>query len=317
LGTGRADSAFELSPAPGAPQTGGGDGKISATTAAGDLSFESTARLARTSDSQAGHASLNMDSSGTGTSDTGAAAFGSPGFGSAPTTPILQAVTGPSPTGSAGSGFSGGGAGQSDPSSTASGQPDSSPQISSGTAGGGGTPDGSGLPGGSPSGGTPGADAGGESGQGGGGSADPSSGGGGMPSFAQSSDGSSNGNFTRRRWGYSSSQATIGFEHDVTIWIGARAIVVGGQPPVPISRADSVQRLTALVVPAIDREARAWGRPPDHLYWVPNVKFVVSPGGNLPFERLRPVIERHGLVSSVDYELEMGRPPQSFESWTR
>ncbi|HEV8001561.1 MAG TPA: hypothetical protein VGP63_16865 [Planctomycetaceae bacterium] len=315
-GSGRADAAFELSPAPGAPRTGGGDGKVSATTAAGDLNFESTARLAGAADSQAGHASLNM-----GPSDTRAAGFGSPGFGSAPTTPILQAGTGPSPSGSAGtgfsgSGFSGGGAGQSDPSSTGSGQPDSSPQISSGTAGGGGTPDGSGLPGGSPSGGSPGADAGGESGQGGGGSADPSSGGG-IPSFGPSSDGSSNGNFTRRRWGYSSSQATIGFEHDVTIWIGARAIVVGGQPPVPISRADSVQRLTALVVPAIDREARAWGRPPDHLYWVPNVKFVVSPGGNLPFERLRPVIERHGLVSSVDYCLEPDSPRQTFQSWVQ
>ena len=324
-GIGRADAAFQLSPAPGTPRTGGGDGKVN--EAAGDVNFESIARQARASDSQAGHASLNA----------GSPDAVSGGFGSAPTTPIASAGSGLPPlipvgggmpgsgspnngssgSGFSGGGFSGGGAGQADPSSTASGQPGSAPQISSGMAGGGGTPDGSGLPGGSPSGGSPGADPGGESGQGGGGSADPSSGGGGMPSFGQSSDGSPNGSFARRRWGYSSSQASIGFEHDLTIWIGARAIVVGGQPPVPISRADSVQRLAALVVPAIDREARAWGRPPDHLYWVPNVKFVVSPGGNLPYERLRPVVERHGLVSSVDYCLEPDSPRQTFQSWVQ
>jgi hypothetical protein len=138
-----------------------------------------------------------------------------------------------------------------------------------------------------------------------------------MPSFRQSSDDAPNRDSTKHRWGYSSPQASIGFEHEVTIWVGARAIVVGGQPPVSINRAESTQRLAALVVPALDREARAWGRPPDHLYWVPNVKFVVSPGGNLTYERLRPLIERHGLVSSVEYCLEMESPRQTFQSWVQ
>jgi hypothetical protein len=138
-----------------------------------------------------------------------------------------------------------------------------------------------------------------------------------MPSFSQASDDAPPRSGAKRRWGYSSSQANIGFEHDVTIWIGARAIVVGGQPPLSITPAESTRRLAALVIPALDREARTWGRPPDHLYWVPNVKFVVSPGGNLPYERLRPTIERHGLVSSVDYRLELESPRQTFQSWVQ
>jgi len=44
---------------------------------------------------------------------------------------------------------------------------------------------------------------------------------------------------------------------------------------------------------------------------------VVSPGGNLPYERLRPVIEQHGLISSVDYCLEMESPRQTFQSWVQ
>jgi hypothetical protein len=172
------------------------------------------------------------------------------------------------------------------------------------------------LPGGSPSGASSGSDSGGEPGQSSGGSADGSEVAG-LTSSSHDSYDAPPRNGATRRWGYSSPQASIGFEHDVTIWIGARAIVVGGQPPIPINRAESPRRLAALVVPALDREARTWGRPPDHLYWVPNVKFVVSPGGNLPYERLRPAIERHGLVSSVDYQLELESPRQTFKSWVQ
>jgi hypothetical protein len=171
------------------------------------------------------------------------------------------------------------------------------------------------MPGGSPSSGGAESDSGGESGQ----------------STSDSSEGTESAGLVnrnhdsydsprrnvRRRWGYSNPQASIGFEHDVTVWIGSRAIVVGGQPPIPINRAESTQRLSRLVVPALDREARTWGRPPDHLYWVPNVKFVVSPGGNLPYERLVPVIERHGLVSSVEYSLELESPRQTFHAWVQ
>jgi hypothetical protein len=303
FGTGRTDSAFELLPPPGASRVGGtGDGKTGETTAAGELGFASGAGLNPATDSQPGDAALGSESG--------------------PLTPIVPAGSGASQPGvpDMGTGSGGLGGGTSDPSessATASGQPGSS-QFSPATADSGGSPGGSNLPGGVPSGGSAGADSGTDAGQSSSGSAnDSGAAGAGMPSFAQASDGPPGGNNTKHRWGYSSPQASIGFEHDVTIWIGARAIVVGGQPPLAINRTESIQRLTALVVPALDREARAWGRPPDHLYWVPNVKFVVSPGGNLPYEQLRPVIERHGLVSSVDYCLELESPRQTFQSWVQ
>ena len=138
-----------------------------------------------------------------------------------------------------------------------------------------------------------------------------------MPSFGRASEDPTAPRGAKRRWGYSSSQSSIGFEHDVTIRIGARSMVVGAQPPIAINGGESSARLAALVVPALDRDAQTWGRPPDHLYWVPSIRFVVSPGGNLPYERLWPALARHGLISSVDYELEMDRPGQSLETWTR
>jgi len=133
----------------------------------------------------------------------------------------------------------------------------------------------------------------------------------------QAGDDTPSMDFAKHHWGYSTPQANVGFDHDVTIWIGAHSIVVGGQQPILISRAESAQRLAAIVVPAMDREARTWGRPPAHHYWVPNVKFVISPGGNVPFERLRPLIERHGLLSTVEYRLELESPRQTFHSWVQ
>ncbi len=253
------------------------------------------------------------------------------------------------------SGGNGGGTGQPDALGSSSGQPAStalgsgtsgtpqaasdsgtaSPQGGSAFPGGptsgdpsGGAPggtSGSGTPsggspgdaaGGSPGGGSMGSD-GGDSGQSASASVDAKAGGGGGPSLGHGGDDTPDNSFAKHHWGYSTPQANVGFNHDVNVWIGAHAIVVGSQPPIPITRAESTQRLAALVVPALDREARTWGRPPDHLYWVPAVKFVVSPGGNVTYDRLRPVLERHGLISSVEYRLELESPRQTFHSWVQ
>jgi len=193
-----------------------------------------------------------------------------------------------------------------------------SPQGDSASSSGpsAGSPSGGAPGGGSPGGGSMGSD-GGDAGQSASGSVDASAGAGGMPSLGHGGDDTPDNSFATRHWGYSTPQAHVGFNHDVSVWIGAHSIVVGSQPPIPISRAESAPRLAALVVPALDREARTWGRPPDHLYWVPNVKFVVSPGGNLTYERLRPVMQRHGMVSSVEYRLELESPRQTFHSWVQ
>jgi hypothetical protein len=266
------------------------------------------------SQSRIGQAQTGQSQTGPSQTGPSQAAQSSSDFGSFPSTPILQAGSGASQPGSASDGIGGGASSQSQSSPPASGSTVSS-QAASESAGAG-APGGSALPGGSPSGGDPGSDGGGAAGQTSSGSDGEGSAAGLLNASHDSYDAPQRAG-VRRRWGYSSPQASIGFEHDVTIWIGARAIVVGEQPPISINRAESAQRLAALVVPTLDREARTWGRPPDHLYWVPSVKFVVSPGGNLPYERLRPLIERHGLVSSVDYQLELESPRQTFHTWVQ
>jgi hypothetical protein len=233
-------------------------------------------------------------------------------FGSSPSTPIVQsALAGSSLAGAQeGPAPASGAPNTTADSSGQSGPPQAAPMDGAAAA------DGSSVPGGSPGGSSPATDSGGEAGQ----SASASVDGANVPSLghvSQDSDDAPPRPGEHRRWGYSNPQASIGFEHDVTIWIGARAIAVGGQPPVAINQADSTRRLTAIVTSALNREAQTWGRPPDHLYWVPNVKFIVSPGGNLTYERLRPAIEQHGLVSSVDYRLEMESPRQTFQSWVQ
>jgi hypothetical protein len=108
----------------------------------------------------------------------------------------------------------------------------------------------------------------------------------------------------RHQWGMASPGATIGFERDVTIYVESHRIFVGGEPPISCGRGESNNALAAAVVAALDRDARTWGRPPDNFYWVPNVKFVISPGGNQHYERIHKAIIRHGLISSVDFRLD-------------
>lgn len=130
----------------------------------------------------------------------------------------------------------------------------------------------------------------------------------GMPTFGFNMDAdpsaAKSSRSVRHQWGMASPGATIGFERDVTIYVESHRIYVGGEPPIPCGRGESNNALAAAVVAALDRDARTWGRPPDNFYWVPNVKFVISPGGNQHYERIRKAITRHGLISSVDFRLD-------------
>jgi hypothetical protein len=109
---------------------------------------------------------------------------------------------------------------------------------------------------------------------------------------------------SKNQWGYAGRQATVGFEHDVTIRVQANRIFVGMQPAIPCGQGESSRQLSAEVIAALNREARTWGPPPENFYWVPHINFVISPGGNVPYERIYATIARHGLISSVDYRLD-------------
>ncbi len=116
------------------------------------------------------------------------------------------------------------------------------------------------------------------------------------------------GQQSARHWGISSPRASIGFEHDLTLYIEAGRVYVGNQPPIPCGRRENSDQLAFAVLRAVNREARTWGRPRENFYWVPNLKIVVCAGGILQYERLQPAFERQGLSSTVEYRLEQSRP---------
>jgi hypothetical protein len=112
----------------------------------------------------------------------------------------------------------------------------------------------------------------------------------------------------RRQWGIAGPKAEVGYQRQVEIYIDADRIIVDQQPPIPIGRWQSSNQLAGRVVRALERSAHSWGRPPQNFYWVPSIKFVISPGGNIPYERIRAKVLRHGLAASVEYRLDKAAP---------
>ena len=111
-----------------------------------------------------------------------------------------------------------------------------------------------------------------------------------------------------RHWGISSPGASIGYEHDLSLYIESGRIFVGNQPPISCGRRENSDQLALAVLRAINREARTWGRPRQNFYWIPSLKIVVCAGGILQYERLQPAFERQGLSSSAEFRLEKSRP---------
>ncbi|MFQ5732785.1 MAG: hypothetical protein ACE5KM_12635 [Planctomycetaceae bacterium] len=107
----------------------------------------------------------------------------------------------------------------------------------------------------------------------------------------------------RRRWGLSSPGATIGFEKEVRVWASVDQLLVGRQR-LAVGQGETREQLLQSVVVAVGREVRAWGKPPDSFYWVPRVRFVISPGGNRHYERLRSPLIKLGLQTTAEYRLE-------------
>ena len=70
--------------------------------------------------------------------------------------------------------------------------------------------------------------------------------------------------------------------------------------------------LTHFVVEAIDRQAHAWGRPPDSFYWVPSVQFVVGPDGQDNLKILKTELSQFGLPTRIREQKSKpeGRPAQ-------
>ncbi len=109
------------------------------------------------------------------------------------------------------------------------------------------------------------------------------------------------------RWGMSNPNATIGREHKLELNIYARQVLIGPNDSdlvVPVKDGEKPDPLVEKVLSGIDRASIDWGSPGDNFYWVPRIKFVVHPGGNQNYERLRGPLRDWGLQSSTSYALD-------------
>jgi hypothetical protein len=112
----------------------------------------------------------------------------------------------------------------------------------------------------------------------------------------------------RRKWGRYAAGATIGLEHEVIVRVDAQRMIVDDAIAIPapggLSRNDLFDRLLSVV----DRQAHTWGQAPSGFFWIPNLKFVISPGGNQVYERVLPLLKKSGLSSSAEFTLDETAP---------
>ena len=110
-----------------------------------------------------------------------------------------------------------------------------------------------------------------------------------------------------RLWGRAKSKASIGLEKKMEIRVLADKIMVGSRDVViPVGRGEKVEEMIDRVVVGIDHHvSEKFGDPPESYYWIPTVKFVIYPGGNIYYERLHgPLEEKWGIVSTVEFAPE-------------
>jgi hypothetical protein len=109
----------------------------------------------------------------------------------------------------------------------------------------------------------------------------------------------------KRQWGRSSVRAGIGLERRLEIHVKGDRLLIGPKDAAfPADRNDKTEELVQRVLHGIDQASQNWGSPPANFYWLPAVKFVVYPGGNQFYERLRGPLEKYGISSTVQYELD-------------
>jgi hypothetical protein len=70
---------------------------------------------------------------------------------------------------------------------------------------------------------------------------------------------------------------------------------------VPVGNGETIKEMINLVVMGIDRAVEKWGDPPSNFYWSPTIRFVIYPGGNQYYERLREPLEHDwGLATTME-----------------
>ncbi|MSR56644.1 MAG: hypothetical protein EXS05_03090 [Planctomycetaceae bacterium] len=108
----------------------------------------------------------------------------------------------------------------------------------------------------------------------------------------------------KRRWGQSHARAGIGLERKVEIRAKADHLLIGPDVAVSVNPNEKPEELLQKIQAGLEETAQAWGPPPANFFWLPAVRFVVYPGGNTYYERVRGLLQKSGVNSTVQYHLD-------------
>lgn len=108
-----------------------------------------------------------------------------------------------------------------------------------------------------------------------------------------------------KRWGIAHRNGTIGLERKLEINAYSDRLVIGaGEVVISVGRGEKTEELLNRVLMAVEHDSQSWGAPPATFYWIPSIHFVVHPGGNQYYERLRGPLEKWGITSKMQFSLD-------------
>ncbi len=112
----------------------------------------------------------------------------------------------------------------------------------------------------------------------------------------------------RRKWGPHDPGASIGVEKPIEIRVDAERMIVGGTTAIRLRPDASRNEIFDQLLATLDQNSRGWEAPGPGFFWVPSLRFVISPGGNVMYERIAPLVTKSGLSNSREFTLEATSP---------
>ncbi len=110
-----------------------------------------------------------------------------------------------------------------------------------------------------------------------------------------------------RRWGPHEPGASIGVEKTVEIRVDAEQMIIDNDFVIRVPAGASRNDVFHQLINSLDQVANTWGQPGKGFFWVPRLKFVISPGGNSVYERVAPLVTKSGLSNSTEFTLDQAR----------
>ena len=108
-------------------------------------------------------------------------------------------------------------------------------------------------------------------------------------------------NLSKRGWGLSR-RTGIGIERSVNVVVTTNRIQVGKlEMAIVLGHGETEQQVVRAVIVDIDENAKTWGDPPSGFYWVPYVRFRVSPNAVHVSKPIEQALRKGGLSTKTTY----------------